>query len=69
MPVTIDGQKYYRTAEVCRAVGISRATFFRWVKGGILREAKRRDRRGWRLLTEDEIGRLKAEANRIIESN
>lgn len=65
MPVTINGQIYYRTAEVYRIIGISRTSFFRWLKGGILEEAKHRDRRGWRLFTEDQISRMKSEANRI----
>jgi len=69
MPVTVNGQTYYRTAEVCRTIGISRTTFFRWLKEGILREAKQRDRRGWRLFTQDELDRFEAEANRIVESN
>ena len=69
MPVTVNGQTYYRTAEVCRTIGISRTTFFRWLKEGILREAKQRDRRGWRLFTEDELSRFEAEANRIVVSN
>lgn len=69
MPVTVNGQTYYRTAEVCRAIGISRTTFFSWLKEGILREAGHRDRRGWRLFTEDELNRFEAEANRIVESN
>ena len=69
MPVTVNGQTYYRTAEVCRMIGISRTTFFRWLKEGILREAKQRDRRGWRLFTKDELDRFEAEANRIVESN
>jgi len=65
MPVTVNGQTYYRTAEVCRIVGISRTTLFRWLKEGIFREAEHRDRRGWRLFTEGEIDKLKAEANQI----
>jgi predicted site-specific integrase-resolvase len=65
MTVTVDGQIYYRTAEVCCVVGISRATLFRWLKEDIFKEAKHRDRRGWRLFTEDEVERLKAEANRV----
>jgi predicted site-specific integrase-resolvase len=69
MPVTIDGQNYYRTAEVCRIVGISRATLFRWLKEGIFKEAEHRDRRGWRLFTEDEVEKLKAEANRINKAS
>ncbi len=65
MPITVGGKRYYRTAEVCHTVGISRATFFRWLKAGIFKEAEHRDRRGWRLFTEDEVARFKAEASRI----
>ena len=69
MPVQVNGQTYYRTAEVYRMVGISRTTLFRWLKEDILREAQHRDRRGWRLFTEDEIDILKAEANRISKTD
>jgi DNA-binding transcriptional MerR regulator len=65
MPVTLNGQTYYRTSEVCQIVSISKSTLFCWLKQGIFSEAEHRDRRGWRLFTEDEIHRLKAEANRI----
>ncbi len=65
MPVTLSGRKYYRTAEVCRKVGISRTTLFRWLIEGIFSEPEHRDRRGWRLFTEDEVGKMEAEANRI----
>jgi len=65
MSVTINGTTYYRTAEVCRMVGISRTTLFRWLKDGLLRETQYRDRRGWRLFTKEEIGRLNEEVNEI----
>jgi hypothetical protein len=68
MPVTLNGQTYYKTAEVCRMVGISRTTFFRWLKAGTFREAKYRDRRGWRLFTKDEVSIMKVEANQIIQT-
>ena len=69
MPVTINGQTYYRTAEVCAMSGISKTTLFRWIKEGIVKEAEHRDRRGWRLFTEYEIHALKAEANGIRKTN
>ncbi len=69
MPVTLSGRKYYRTAEVCRMVGISRTTLFRWLTEGVFSEPKHRDRRGWRLFTEDEVNRMEAEANRISKTN
>jgi len=65
MPVTINGQTYYRTVEICRTVGISKSTLFRWLKQGILNKCERRDRRGWRLFTRDEIDGLKREVNQI----
>ena len=69
MPVSVNGQTYYRTAEVCRVVGISRTTLFRWLKRRIFKEAEHRDRRGWRLFTEKEVDRLKTEVNRINKTN
>ena len=65
MPVAINGEKYYRTAEVCRMVGISRTTLFRWLNEGICQEPKHRDRRGWRLFAEVEVDGLNREINRI----
>ena len=69
MPVTINGQTYYRTAEVCLMVGIGKSTLFRWIKEGIMEEAEHRDRRGWRLFTEDEINKVKMEVNGIRKSH
>ena len=65
MPVTVGGRKYYRTAEVCCMVGISRTTLFRWLTEGIFDEPEHRDRRGWRLFTQEEVSKMEAEANRI----
>jgi len=65
MSVRINGQTYYRTAETCAKTGVSRATLFRWLKAGIFGEPEHRDRRGWRLFTEDEVNKLKEEANRV----
>ena len=69
MPIMLNGETYYRTAEVCRMIGISRNTLFRWLREGVFREAERRDRRGWRLFTEEEVSRLRAEVNRINKTS
>ena len=69
MPVIIKGHTYYRTVEACRMVGISKNTLFRWLKEGISKEPEHRDRRGWRLFTENEVKRMMAEANRISTIN
>jgi len=69
MGIIIDGNQYYRTAEVCHSVGISRATLFRWLKNGTLSNHVHRDRRGWRLFTREEIIMLKDEANRVVSTD
>ena len=67
MPITINGQTYYRTAEVYRILSISRNTLYRWLHKGILGETELRDSRGWRLFTRDEINKLSTAINRVIK--
>jgi DNA-binding transcriptional MerR regulator len=64
MPREINGQTYYETTEVCEKVGISRPTLFRWLKRGLLVKLHK-DRRGWRLFTEEDLNTIQAEARRI----
>ena len=40
MHVVINDQTYYRTAEVCRMIGISRNNLFRWLKEGIFSDVE-----------------------------
>lgn len=65
MPVAMNNQRYYRTAEACELAGISRMTFLRWVRLGSFTDVEHRDWRGWRLFTDDDLNRLKAKVNRI----
>ena len=65
MATRINGQTYYRTSEACQRAGISKATLFRWVKMGILEDVERKDRKGWRLFTEDDVNKIKFEATRL----
>ncbi len=65
MAVRINGGSYYWTAEACQLAGISKNTFLRWVRQGSFPDVKHRDRRGWRLFAEEDLERLKAEANQI----
>jgi DNA-binding transcriptional MerR regulator len=66
MPVVIDNQTYYRTAEVCRIVGISRNTLFKWLKEGVLSDVEYRDSRGWRLFTAAQLETLRTKTNHVI---
>jgi excisionase family DNA binding protein len=69
MPIVIDGQSYYRSAEACRIIGISKSTLLRWLRDGLVSYPIRRDRRGWRLFTEEEVNAFKAEAHRITKGD
>ncbi len=65
MPIIVSNETYLRTMDVCKIVGISRATLLRWLKEGTFKEPICRDRRGWRLFTQAEVNSLKMEAQRI----
>jgi predicted site-specific integrase-resolvase len=65
MPVIIDGRTYYRTAEAFRVIGVSRNTLYRWLQKGIVPGVERRDSRGWRLFTQEEIDLLSKAINAI----
>jgi predicted site-specific integrase-resolvase len=62
--VEIDGHIYYRTLEACKKAGISRPTLFRWLKAGVLQKSYK-NRRGWRLFTEEDVNEIRAESRKI----
>jgi len=65
MPVVVDDRTYYRTAEVCRLLGISRNTLFRWLRGGVFSDVEYRDWRGWRLFTADQIEAIRTHTSQV----
>jgi predicted site-specific integrase-resolvase len=65
MPTVINDETYYRTAEVCRMIGISRNTLFRWLKEGIVSDVEYRDWRGWRLFTAAQVETIRTKTNHI----
>jgi predicted site-specific integrase-resolvase len=65
MPVVINDKTYYRTAEVCRRVGISRNTLFRWLKEGVFSDVEYRDWRGWRLFTAAQVETIREKTNHV----
>ena len=69
MPIRIDGETYYRTAEVYRSIGVSRNTLYAWLRRGVLGQTELRDRRGWRLFTQKEMDQLKTETGRTTTTN
>jgi len=65
MPTMINGQSYFRTLEACKLAGISQATFFRWLREGVIEDMAIKDRRGWRLFTPEDIERIRSEASKV----
>ena len=64
MPKEINNQLFYSATETCERTGISRATLQRWLQKGVLNKI-RRDRRGFRLFTEEDLSVHKADIERI----
>ncbi len=50
--------KEYRTDESARRIGCSRSTLLRWFREGKVADVTR-DRRGWRVFTEEDISRIR----------
>lgn len=65
MPVTIGDSTFYRTAEAAAKIGISKVTLRRWIKDGKVQGASKKDVRGWRLFTEEDIERIKQYAQTV----
>ena len=65
MPVVIDDQNFYRTAEGCRMIGISRNTLFAWLKERIIPDVEYRDRRGWRLFTAAQLATVRTNSTTL----
>ena len=68
MPVTIDGVTLFRISEALDRAGVSRATYFRWVRQGRVYDSRYKDRNGRRLFTSEEVRELERVAHRLIES-
>ncbi len=68
MPITIQGVTFYRISEALQSAGVSRATYFRWVRHGRVSDCRHKDRNGRRLFTPDEVSQLERVAHHLIES-
>ncbi len=65
MPSMIGGISYLSTAEACAKAGISKNTFFRWLRSGQFEDVATADRHGWRLFSESDIDRLCQKSHQI----
>ncbi len=64
MPITMNGQVYYRTLEASEKTGISKSTLLRWLDAGIISEMHR-DMRGWRLFTDEDLQKMRERASGV----
>lgn len=58
-------QRLFRMKEALEKIGITAPTYYRWVNAGQIRDVAFRDRANWRLFTEEDIERIRAEANKV----
>ena len=68
-PLTIEGVTVYRIGEALQTAGVSRATYFRWVKQKRVSDTRFRDRNRRRVFTQAEVQQLAGLANKLIESS
>jgi len=69
MPVVIDDQNFYKTAEACRMISISRDALFKWLKEGVISDVEYRDGQGWRLFTAAQLETVRAKTNLVFAIN
>jgi predicted site-specific integrase-resolvase len=65
MSINIEQKKYYHTKEACLKAGISKATFHRWIKQGVIIDNMIKDRRGWRMFSEADIENIRMEVFKL----
>ena len=69
MPVVIDYQDFYKTAEACRMISINRDALFKRLKEGIISDVEYRDGQSWRLFTAAQLKTVRAKTNHAIAIN
>jgi len=65
----IDGLVVHPIGEALAAAGVSRPTYFRWVREGKIRDTKYKDRNGRRVFTVEETEMLRRIAQRLVETS
>jgi predicted site-specific integrase-resolvase len=68
VPLLIEGRKLYRIGEALAVASVSRATYFRWLKLGILKDTQFKDRNGRRIFSEEELDELKRENQKLVQA-
>ena len=69
MPTTLQDRMVFSIGEALAKVGVSRSTYFRWVKAGRVPDTEFKDRNGHRVFTEEEVEALDRIANQLRSSS
>ena len=68
VPTTLNGWEVYRIGEALERAGLSRSTFFRWIREGRIKDTQFHDRNGRRVFTARELDELCAKAQRLVSA-
>lgn len=68
MPIRFQDRPLFSIGEALARAGLSRSTYFRWVRSGRIPDTQFKDRNGRRVFTEEEIDLLNNVANQVRET-
>ena len=69
MPIRLAGEQVFRIGEALKIAGLSRSTYYRWVREGRVNDAEYRDRNGRRVFTREELQNLCSLAQRLVPAS
>lgn len=69
MPVMLEGEEVYRIGEALERAGVSRSTYYRWVREERVADTQYRDRNGRRVFTCEELKNLCSIAQRLVPAS
>ena len=69
MPIVLEGEEVYRIGEALERAGLSRSTYYRWIREGRIGDTSYRDRNGRRVFTRKELDNLCSKARRLVPAS
>ena len=69
MSIMLEGEEVYRIGEALERAGLSRSTYYRWVREGRINDTDYRDRNGRRVFTHEELDNLCSIAQRLVPAS
>lgn len=69
MPIVLDGKEFFRIGEALERAGLSRSTYYRWVREGRISDTDYRDRNGRRVFTCEELQALCSVSQRLVPAS